>query len=360
MPQNIPRGPVMADIAAYSLTDEERTRLRDPAIGGIILFRRNFQNIPQLQNLCREIKALRNPPLIIAVDHEGGRVQRFIDGFTRLPAMRILGEIWDTQGADTACRLSRQTGWVLAAELAACGVDMSFAPVLDLDWQRCPVIGNRSFHGQPETVSALALALQRGLAEGGMKSCGKHFPGHGFVEGDSHLVQPEDTRSLAELEAADMIPFRALSGAGMAAVMPAHVVYPQIDSKPAGFSEKWLKQILRQYIGFKGVIFSDDLTMEGAGAAGGIKERANASFTAGCDIVLVCNRPDLVDELRDGFQIPANPDLANRWQYMVNTLGKEAAQAVMQTSAFQAAQAMTAQLATPKDTAGGVKVGEAF
>ena len=157
-----------------------------------------------------------------------------------------------------------------------------------------------------------------------------------------------------------MIPFRALSDEGMAAVMPAHVVYPQIDGKPAGFSEKWLKQILRQDIGFKGVIFSDDLTMEGAGAAGGIKERANASFTAGCDIVLVCNRPDLVDELRDGFQIPTNPDLADRWQYMANTLGEEAAQAVMQTPAFQAAQAMTAQLATPKDTAGGVKVGEAF
>ena len=360
MPKTLPRGPVMADVESFRLTDEEKERLLDPAIGGVILFRRNFQDREQLTLLVQEIKALRQPPLIVAVDHEGGRVQRFITGFTRLPAMRVLGEMWDGQGAEAAKERAETVGWVLAVELAACGIDLSFTPVLDLDWGNCAVIGNRSFHKDADVVIELALALQRGLNRGGMKSCGKHFPGHGFVEGDSHLVQPEDMRSLAELEAADMIPFRALSGAGMAAVMPAHVVYPQIDSKPAGFSEKWLKQILRQDIGFKGVIFSDDLTMEGAGAAGGIKERANASFTAGCDIVLVCNRPDLVDELRDGFQIPANPDLANRWQYMANTLGKEAAQAAMQTPDFQAAQAMTAQLATPKDTAGGVKVGEAF
>lgn len=359
-PHSIPRGPVMADVAAYCLNEEEKQRLLDPSIGGVILFRRNFQSVGQLKALVQEIKALRTPELIIAVDHEGGRVQRFIEGFTRLPAMNTLGQIWDTEGEAAAKEKAEQVGWVLATELTACGIDLSFTPVLDLDWGTCPVIGNRSFHRNADTVTQLALALQKGLNRGGMKSCGKHFPGHGFVEGDSHLVQPEDMRSLAELEAADMIPFRALSDAGMAAVMPAHVVYPQIDGKPAGFSEKWLKQILRQDIGFKGVIFSDDLTMEGAGAAGGIKERANASFTAGCDIVLVCNRPDLVDELRDGFQIPANPDLANRWQYMANTLGKEAAQAVMQTPAFQAAQAMTAQLATPKDTAGGVKVGEAF
>ena len=193
-----------------------------------------------------------------------------------------------------------------------------------------------------------------------MKSCGKHFPGHGFVEGDSHLVLPEDRRSLSELETADLIPFRGMSREGMAAVMPAHVVYPQVDTKPAGFSEIWLKQILRRDIGFKGVIFSDDLTMEGACGAGGIKERARLSFEAGCDIILVCNRPDLVDELRDGFTIPDNPDLAGRWQYMENSLGHEAAQAVMQTADFQAAQALTSRLTSPQDTADGVKVGEAF
>lgn len=231
---------------------------------------------------------------------------------------------------------------------------------MDLDWGQCAVIGNRSFHRDANIVTQLALALQKGLNKGGMKSCGKHFPGHGFVEGDSHHVLPCDERSREALEAADLIPFRALSQAGMAAVMPAHVVYPQIDSQPAGFSEKWLKQILRQEIGFNGVIFSDDLTMEGACGVGGIKERARLSFEAGCDIVLVCNRPDLVDELRDGFHAPANADLAARWQYMANTLTVQEAADIMATEAFQAAQQATAKLATPKDIAGGVKVGEAF
>lgn len=357
---HILRGPVMADIAAFRLTEEEKQRLLDPAVGGVILFRRNFQNIVQLKELTAEIKALRTPGLIIAVDHEGGRVQRFIEGFTRLPAMNVLGQIWDSESASAAETAARQIGWVLATELSACGIDLSFTPVLDLDWGNCPVIGNRSFHRNPEAVTRLALALQKGLEKGGMKSCGKHFPGHGFVEGDSHLVLPEDRRSLSELETADLIPFRGMSREGMAAVMPAHVVYPQVDTKPAGFSEIWLKQILRYDIGFKGVIFSDDLTMEGACGAGGIKERARLSFEAGCDIILVCNRPDLVDELRDGFTIPDNPDLAERWQYMENSLGHEAAQAVMQTADFQAAQALTSRLTSPQDTAGGVKVGEAF
>lgn len=356
----IPRGPVMADIAAFRLTEEEKQRLLDPAVGGVILFRRNFQNIVQLKELTAEIKALRTPELIIAVDHEGGRVQRFIEGFTRLPAMNVLGQIWDKDDASAAETAALQIGWVLATELSACGIDLSFTPVLDLDWGNCPVIGNRSFHRNPEAVTRLALALQKGLEKGGMKSCGKHFPGHGFVEGDSHLVLPEDGRSLSELETADLIPFRGMSREGMAAVMPAHVVYPQVDAKPAGFSEIWLKQILRRDIGFKGVIFSDDLTMEGACGAGGIKERARLSFEAGCDIILVCNRPDLVDELRDGFTIPDNPDLAGRWQYMENSLGHEAAQAIMQTTDFQAAQAFVAGLASPQDTEGGVKVGEAF
>lgn len=356
----IPRGPVMADVDAFALTDEEKHRLLDPAVGGVILFRRNFESVPQLKTLVREIKALRTPELIVAVDHEGGRVQRFINGFTRLPAMRVLGEIWDNEGAAAAKAKAEQVGWVLAAELSACGVDLSFTPVLDLDWGQCAVIGNRSFHRDAAVVTELALALQQGLNKGGMKSCGKHFPGHGFVEGDSHLTRPQDDRCLADLQAADLIPFARLSAAGMAAVMPAHVVYPQIDPNPAGFSPKWLQQILRQDIGFDGVIFSDDLTMEGAGSAGGIKERARSAFAAGCDIALVCNRPDLVDELRDGFVMPDNPQLAARWAYMANTLTAEEAQAMMQSETFKAAQALTARLATPKDTAGGVQVGEAF
>nr|WP_244773505.1 beta-N-acetylhexosaminidase [Alysiella crassa]UOP07609.1 beta-N-acetylhexosaminidase [Alysiella crassa] len=356
----LPRGAAMADVVAYELSDDDIARLQDPAVGGVILFRRNFQNVAQLKKLCSDIKKLRSPELIIAVDHEGGRVQRFIDGFTRLPAMNILGEMWNADGADTAKRAAEQVGWVLATELAACGVDLSFTPVLDLDWGQCAVIGNRSFHRQPEIVSELALALQRGLNRGGMKSCGKHFPGHGFVSGDSHLVLPEDSRSFAELEQADIAPFAALAKQGMAAVMPAHVVYPQVDSKPAGFSNYWLQTVLREKLGFDGVIFSDDLTMEGACVAGGIRERARLAFAAGCDIVLVCNRPDLVDELRQDFRQPENPQLAARWQNMACTVSPDEADKMMKSEEFIAAQALTKQLATPKDVANGVKVGEAF
>lgn len=356
---HLPRGPVMADVAAYTLSGQERERLLDPAIGGVILFRRNFQNVEQLKALTADIKSLRTPELIIAVDHEGGRVQRFIDGFTRLPAMAALGKMWDEQGRAAAETAAEQVGWVLAGELAACGVDLSFTPVLDLDWQQCAVIGNRSFHRQPETVAALALALQKGLNRGGMKSCGKHFPGHGFVSGDSHHVLPEDPRTSDEL-AADILPFRQLAAQGMAAVMPAHVVYPQIDSQPAGFSAYWLQQVLRRDLGFDGVIFSDDLTMEGACGAGGIKERAQLSFAAGCDIVLVCNRPDLVDELRQDFRQPENAELAGRWQNMACTLSRSDAEKLAADPDFQAAQAVCAALSSPQDTAGGVKVGEAF
>ena len=274
--------------------------------------------------------------------------------------MRVLGEMWDGQGAEAATERAETVGWVLAAELAACGIDLSFTPVLDLDWGNCAVIGNRSFHKDADVVIELALALQRGLKRGGMKSCGKHFPGHGFVGGDSHLTLPHDSRSLDELQADDLRPFAALSAAGMAAVMPAHVVYGQIDSRPAGFSSVWLQDILRGRLKFDGVIFSDDLTMEGAAAAGGITQRAQAAFRAGCDIALVCNRPDLVDELRRDFVAPDNPQLAARWQYMANELTPAQAQAVLQTEAFQHARMLTEQLSGVRDLAGGVQVGEAF
>lgn len=359
MSQHLPRGAVMADVVAYELSDDDRQRLLDPAIGGVILFRRNFQNVAQLKKLCQDIKTLRSPELIIAVDHEGGRVQRFIDGFTRLPAMRVLGELWDNENPETAQYAAEQVGWVLATELVACGVDLSFTPVLDLDWGQCAVIGNRSFHKQPEIVSELALALQRGLNRGGMKTCGKHFPGHGFVSGDSHLTLPHDARCMTDLQA-DIAPFRALSAAGMAAVMPAHVVYQEVDELPAGFSKHWLQDILRNEIGFDGVIFSDDMTMEGAVSAGDIKTRCRLAFDAGCDIVLVCNRPDLVDELCNDFRQPENDKLAARWQYIAATVSAESAMQMMQSAAFQAAQRLTSQLATPKDVQNGVKVGEAF
>ena len=361
MRSNIARGPVMADIAGFSLTEEEKQRLLNPAVGGVILFRRNFQSVAQLCALTEEIRHLRSPHLLIAVDHEGGRVQRFIHGFTRLPAMSVLGELWDERGADTALQKARTIGWVLATELIACGVDLSFTPVLDLDWGKNQVIGNRSFHQRPEVVSQLALALQEGLNRSGMFSCGKHFPGHGFVEGDSHYVLPEDTRSLAELQEHDIQPFTIMAQKGMAAVMPAHVVYPQICTRAAGFSKIWLQDILRKQLHFNGVIFSDDLTMEGAVSEGGIKARAKASFEAGCDIVLVCNRPDLVDELIDGFDYPENEQLAERWQKMA--VGESAiaqAKETVQQNTFKNAQEEVALLSTPKDTQNGVKVGEAF
>lgn len=357
---SLPRGAVMADIATDKLSDDDKQRLQDPIVGGVILFRRNFQNINQLKQLCMEIKRLRTPELIIAVDHEGGRVQRFLNGFTRLPAMNVLGQIWDSQGAMCAQYTAEQVGWVLATELVACGIDLSFTPVLDLDWGQCAVIGNRSFHSQPEVVVDLALAFQRGLNRGGMKSCGKHFPGHGFVSGDSHVVLPEDLRRLEELNQADILPFAMLAKNGMAAVMPAHVVYPNVDSQPAGFSNYWLKKVLRQDLGFEGVIFSDDLTMEGACVVGDICQRAKSAFEAGCDIVLVCNRSDLVDELRQNFRQPENPELAKRWQNMAATLSSMQAMQIMATPEFQAAQHLTAQLATSKDIQNGIQVGEKF
>ncbi|MBP6860873.1 MAG: beta-N-acetylhexosaminidase [Neisseriaceae bacterium] len=357
---HLTRGPIMADVAGFTLTPEEKQRLLNPHVGGVILFRRNFESVAQLRALTAEIRALRTPALVIAVDHEGGRVQRFIDGFTRLPAMNVLGQLWDQQGAAVAKQTATTVGWVLATELRACGIDLSFTPVLDLGWGNNQVIGNRSFHADAKVVTELALALQAGLNQGGMRSCGKHFPGHGFVEGDSHHVLPEDERSFADLMAQDMVPFQRLSGAGMAAVMPAHVVYPAVCEKPAGFSKKWLQTILRQDLGFNGVIFSDDLTMEGAVSEGNISQRAQVSFAAGCDIVLVCNRPDLVDELLLDFAEPENAQLAERWAYMAGQGQPADFIDTMSTPAFQAAQAQVSSLATAKDVAGGVKVGEMF
>lgn len=357
----ISRGPIMADVLGFSLTEEEKKRLLNPAIGGVILFRRNFQSVAQLQELVVQIRSLRSPHLVIAVDHEGGRVQRFIDGFTRLPAMNVLGDLWDAKGQDVAIKMAEIVGEVLATELVACGIDVSFTPVLDLGWGKNQVIGNRSFHSEPKIVTQLALALQKGLNSVGMASCGKHFPGHGYVEGDSHYVLPEDSRSLEELQKSDIQPFMALAKQGMASVMPAHVVYPEVCSKAAGFSKIWLQDILRGQLGFEGVIFSDDLTMEGAVSEGGIKDRAKASFDAGCDIVLVCNRPDLVDELLDGFCAPDNVKLAERWAKMsVSDNDIKCAKDTLNTDIFKQKQQQVALLSSPKDTQGGVKVGEAF
>lgn len=299
-------GPVMLDISGTQLTAEDEARLRHPLTGGVILFARNYQSPGQLAELTAAIHALRTPPLLIAVDHEGGRVQRFRDGFTRLPAMRKLGEIWDAH-PQRARHLAQQTGYVLAAELRACGVDFSFTPVLDVDYGQSSVIGDRAFHSDPQAIAELAHSLLLGLKQGGMHSVGKHFPGHGFVRADSHLDIPVDDREFVDIELCDLIPFRQMVNYGLTAVMPAHVIYPRVDNRPAGFSPAWLKQILRGQLGFDGVIFSDDLSMEGATVAGGIVQRAKAALSAGCDMVLVCNKPESADELLRGldWEMPA-------------------------------------------------------
>ena len=304
--RNQPLGPVIVDIAGTALSAAERRRLGHPLVGGIILFTRNYESPAQLTALTREIRDLRQPPLLITVDHEGGRVQRFRPGFTALPAMRELGALWNSDAAH-ARELARQTGFVLAAELRACGVDLSYTPVLDVDYGNSSVIGDRSFHRDPDAIVELALALIRGLREGGMSAVGKHFPGHGHVVADSHHEIPVDPRPLAEIEACDLQPFRRLIGNGLGAIMPAHVVYPAVDDKPAGFSPVWIGDILRRRLGFDGMIFSDDLSMEGARAAGGVVERARAAFSAGCDMVLVCNDPAAADQLLTGldYRMPA-------------------------------------------------------
>ena len=289
--KHLPLGPVMIDIQGLALSDLDRERLTHPLVGGIILFARNYANPDQLLALTREIKALRHPQLLIAIDHEGGRVQRCRDGFTVLPAMGRLGEEWDRNQAG-ARQDARDVGYVLAAELRARGVDFSFTPVLDLNYGRSAVIGNRSFHRLPEAVTALAGALIDGLRQAGMGCCGKHFPGHGWAEADSHVAIPVDERDWDRL-ADDMQPYRQLP---LGAVMPAHVIYPAVDDKSAGFSNYWVNY-LRNNIKFDGVVFSDDLSMEGAAVAGDIVARAEAAWSAGCDMLLVCNAPDAVGQL---------------------------------------------------------------
>lgn len=296
-------GPVMLDLCGTELTAEEAERLRHPLVGGVILFARNYESPRQLTALTAAIHAARREHLLIGVDHEGGRVQRFREGFTRIPPMRRLGEIWD-EHPQRARKLAHQVGYVLAAELRACGVDFSFTPVLDLDYGSSTVIGDRAFHRDPQAVAELAHHLMLGLKEAGMACVGKHFPGHGFVAADSHLAIPVDERELADIELEDMVPFRQMTDFGMTAIMPAHVIYPRVDDRPAGFSPVWLKQILRGELGFNGVIFSDDLSMEGAKVAGGVVARARAALDAGCDMVLVCNDPDSAAELLAGLDRP--------------------------------------------------------
>ena len=299
--------PLIIDIAGTELTDDDRRRLAHPLVGGLILFGRNWQGRAQLTALCASVKRLR-PDLLICVDHEGGRVQRFrTDGFTHLPPMRALGELWmhdamRAQDAATAC------GYVLAAELRACGVDFSFTPVLDLDWGPSGVIGDRAFHADARVVAMLAKSVMHGLLRAGMGNCGKHFPGHGFVAADSHTDLPRDRRSLKAILADDAAPYGWLS-ATLDAVMAAHVVYPKVDARPAGYSARWLQAVLRQRLGFGGAIFTDDLSMEAArhieGRTVTPTEAVLAALHAGCDLALLCNQSlgagSVLDDAIDGL-----------------------------------------------------------
>lgn len=285
-----PPGPLMIDIAGTALTEQDRARLLHPLVGGLILFSRNFRDREQLAALTASIHALRSP-LLIAVDHEGGRVQRFREGFTRLPAMRQLGLCHD-ETPEKALNLARDVGYILATELRALGVDYSFTPVLDLDYGPSRVIGDRAFHRDPAVVIALAQALAEGLHEGGMGNCGKHFPGHGYVIPDSHVELPIDDRALAEMSD-DLLPYRKLKLDG---VMAAHVIYQCFDCNTAVFSSKWI-DFLRNEIGFGGVVFTDDLSMAGAGVVGDMLVRVDTAYAAGCDMLLVCNAPEAVESV---------------------------------------------------------------
>lgn len=274
-------GSLMLDIQGTWLTAEDRRILRQPEVGGLILFARNIEDPRQVRELCASIRAVR-PDLLLAVDQEGGRVQRLRNGFVRLPAMRALAD------NDNAEQLAEHCGWLMATEVLAVGLDLSFAPVLDLDHQRSAVVGSRSFEGDPELATRLAGAFIRGMDAAGMAATGKHFPGHGWAEADSHVAIPVDERSLEQIRARDLVPFQRLSQQ-LAAVMPAHVIYPQVDAGPAGFSRRWLQDILRGELGFQGVIFSDDLSMAGAHVVGDAASRIEAALNAGCDMGLVCN-----------------------------------------------------------------------
>lgn len=298
-------GPIILDLNGPELSREEQEILQHPLVNGVILFTRNYENTLQLKELCKNIRNTRKLPLLIAVDQEGGRVQRFQKEFTRIPPMGELGKLFETSPTD-ALKRAEEAGNCMAKELLAVGVDVSFAPVLDLNKELNNVVGDRAFHAQPAIVVQLAKAVMKGMHAAGMPATGKHFPGHGSVNLDSHLKLPIDEREFATIAAEDLIPFVELIRAGINAIMPAHILFPKVDNKPVGFSSIWLREILRKQLKFSGLIFSDDLNMQGANFAGSYIDRAEAALDAGCDRVLICNNRKGAIEIIDNLKYSLN------------------------------------------------------
>jgi beta-N-acetylhexosaminidase len=298
-------GPLMVDIAGTELTPDDVQVLSHPLVGSVILFSRNYRDVAQVSRLTAAIRAVRTPSLLIAVDHEGGRVQRFREGFTRLPPARSLGRRYDEDRRE-GLSLAQAAGWLMASELRAVGVDFSFAPCVDLDYGASEIIGDRAFHRDPDAVAALAVAYMSGMREAGMAATAKHFPGHGAVFADSHVALPIDRRNFVDLEP-DIRPYRLLIENHLAGVMGAHVVFPAVDPLPASLSRRWISGVLRGELGFHGCVFADDLTMAGAAAFGGVIERAELAFAAGCDVLPICNDRQAVKSVLNHF----GPDLGS-------------------------------------------------
>ncbi len=299
-------GPVMLDIDGLALSPADRDLLREPAVGGVILFTRNFESPDQIADLVQDIRALRSPPLLIAVDHEGGRVQRFRNGFTAIPPMRRIGREYD-RDAESGLQAAREAGWMIGSELRSVGIDLCFAPCVDLDWGVSEIIGNRAFHNKPDVVGELAGAFSRGLRSAGMVAVGKHFPGHGAVLADSHLKLPVDRREYG-LVLDDMRPYeRLIANGALAGVMLAHIIYTQMDTMPAGFSEYWIQRELRSRLGFGGAVFCDDLSMKATRDYGSMAKRARLALDAGCDMVMVCNDRDAAQQAVAALSEYSNP-----------------------------------------------------
>lgn len=334
-------GPLMVDVAGAELTSEDLEVLRDRRVGSVILFSRNYRNPQQITELCRAIRELRNPPLLIAVDHEGGRVQRFRDGFTRLPPVRLLGHRFDLDRKDALAK-SHAVGWLMAAELRAVGVDFSFAPCVDLDYGLSEIIGDRSFHRDPQAVGALAGAYAAGMREAGMAAVAKHFPGHGAVRADSHVALPVDRRPLEDMDE-DLAPYRLLIENQLPAVMAAHVEYSAVDPLPASFSHRWITELLRGRLGFHGCVFADDLSMAGAAAFGDVTARARLALAAGCDVLPICNDRPAVRIVLDTLDADAVSPAAQARLVRMRGRGEIPAQ-LRTTEQWHAAAAVVAEL----------------